>query len=278
VIRKAAVLAAVALVAVLPRPALAGGGAPYTTLFFPGSPPPQRHSPRPAMDDQTRADLKLPPLIALGPPRPAAAGRLAPGDAFLQLSVRHGVTGVLVSDVSAKGRFGKKRRLPAGTSVFGIPMGGPDGRAFVWCAPRQGEVKDQPKAWSVTCLPFGDKANLWVEGKPAMMPVSLDWDDANIRETDIPDVRRQPVSLPPLTLSYVFAGWDAKGWLKLEYRLDWGESPQLLRTISLGPGADGAVSVKLMGGRFMLRPDPNTPADAAFAVAATPTPDAAIEF
>jgi hypothetical protein len=277
VIRRAAILAAACLAA-LPQAALAGGSSAPQYITFMGSPPPARHSPRPAMDDQTRADLKLPALLPLGAAQPAAAGRLAPGEAFLTIGVRHGVTGVLASDVSAKGWFGKKRRLAAGSSVFGIPMGGPDGRAFVWCAPQQGQVKDQPKAWAVTCLPFGDKANLWVEGKPAMMPVTLDWDDANIRETDIPDVRRQPVSLPPLTLSYAFAGWDAKGWLKLEYRLDWGDGPQVLRAIALAPGADGAVAVKLMGGQFALRPDPNAAAGATLQVAAPPKPDAPVEF
>jgi hypothetical protein len=231
------------------------------------------------MSDQDRADLGLQALIAKESPRLSSARRLAPGEAILEVGVRHGVTGVLVSDVDARGGWlGKKRKLLAGSSVFGIPMGGPDGRYLVWCAPQQGQVKDQPKAWTATCLPFGDKANLWVEGQPALMPVGLSWSDLDIRETNPPDVRRQAVSLPPLTLSYAFAGWDAKGWLKLEYRLDWGEGPQVLRALALAPGADGAVKVKLMGGQLALRSDAQAAANATLEVIAAPRQGAPVEF
>ena len=265
-----------AAAAALALPIAGTSAAQNQTVYIPGyGTPLQHHSPRPAMDEQTKADLKLPPLVADGPMQVSEPGRITVGAPMLKLKVRHTVTGVLVSDVAAKGWFGAKRRLPAGSGVFGLPMGGPDGRAFVWCAPQQGQVKGHPNDWTVTCLPFGDKANLWVQAKPALMPAQLEWNDESIRETDVPDVRRQPVAFPPMTLSYVFSGWTDKGWLKLEILIDWGEGPYALRSLALQPGADGWVNVKVLGGEVALKA---AVADAELAVRAPPRADAPIIF
>jgi hypothetical protein len=105
-------------------------------------------------------------------------------------------------------------------------------------------------------LPFGDKRHVWVEGKPALMPVSLSWEEGVSLAKTPPDVKRGPVDFPPLTLSYAFAGLNERGWVKIAARLDWGEGPKVLREIALAPDAGGTVIVPLAGGRVAIKPIP----------------------
>lgn len=262
---------------ILARPAAAAPASSPTVIYIPGRSTPQ-HSPRPPPDSQTSDDLRRSPLVGDEAPQLSATRRLAPGESFLKVKVRHSLTGVLATDVVAKGWLSGRRKLAAGTGVFGIPMGGPDGRGLVWCAPQVHPMKGQADHWTATCLPFGDASHLWIDGSPALMPRDLSWNEVAAIRVGAPDVRRQPVDFAPMTLSYAFGGWDARGWLKLEVRLDWGEGPQILRGIALQPGADGAASVKLLGGEMTLWRDASAPLDAAIEVRAAPTADAAIIF
>lgn len=256
---------------------LSGGSRAPVITVIPGTPPIERHAPRPELDAATQAALKDPPLVADGEARVAAASRLAAGQAFVEIPVRHGLTGELVADVAIKEWF-SGGKLPGGVAVFGVPMAGPDGPTLVWCAPqppKKPRPEGKPPRQVSICLPFGDKTHVWVEGRPAMLPVGLTWSDDVTRRTSRPEVRRGPQAFPPMTLSYVFAGVDARGWVKVETRLDWGEGPQMLRTITLPPGVGGAALVRVAGGAFALKP---IGAEAAIEVRAPPAAGAPVIY
>jgi hypothetical protein len=167
--------------------------------------------------------------------------------------VRHGVTGVLKQEVRGKGWFFDKA-LPAGQPVYAVPMAGAGATGLVWCAPRQDDKPKgkSPTRWAAACLPQNAAQANWVEAQTAMMSVNLSWFYGS-RTTNALDVERGPIDLPPMTLSYVFAGWSEQGSLMLEVRLDWGEGPQLLRALRVAPGTDGVVSVKTMDGVISVK-------------------------
>ena len=231
----------------LAGPALAGSSGP-TILYFPGTPVLPTHAARPDLTDEQRRELQLKPLVAEGAPL-ATAGPLKEGGAFLQTRVRHAITGKLTAQVKTQGLFSGGQTLPAGQAVYGVPMGGPDGPGLVWCAPRKGQGAGK---WSTICLPFGDAKHVWVKATPAMFPLALSWFDAGGTNTNPPLVERGPVELPPMTLSYAFGGVNARGWLVVDCRLDWGEGPALLRSVALPPDATGRVRLKLLGGEIAL--------------------------
>jgi hypothetical protein len=251
------------------------------TIYFPGIPAAPTHAARPPMSEEVRRDLRIAPLVAAGPGPIVADGAVDKGQAFLSVAVKHALTGTLTSPVAAKGWFAGNRKLPAGTPVYGVPMGGPDGVGVVWCAPRYGPAKDHVNHWSAICLPFGDAAHVWIEAHPAMFPAALDWNDATDRNTSPPTVARGPVDFPPMTLSYAFGGQNERGWLIVETRIDWGEGPQVLRSIALPPGSSGETTIKVMGGEFAVRIAPaetGAPLRASIAVRAAPQASAAIGF
>ncbi|KQY34663.1 hypothetical protein ASD38_21115 [Caulobacter sp. Root487D2Y] len=199
------------------------------------------------------AELSLKPLVPAGAPPVVVAGDIAKGQPFFTVGVRHGVTGVLKQEVRGKGWFFDKA-LPVGQPVYGVPMAGASATGLVWCAPRQDDKPKgkSPTRWAAACLPQNATQANWVEAQTAMMSVNLSWFYGS-RTTNALDVERGPIDLPPMTLSYVFAGWSEQGSLMLEVRLDWGEGPQLLRALRVAPGADGVVTVKTMDGVIAVK-------------------------
>ena len=195
----------------------------------------------------------LKPLVPAGAPPTVTAGEVAKGQPFFTVGVRHGVTGVLKQEVRGKGWFFDKA-LPVGQPVYGVPMAGAGSTGLVWCAPRQDDKPrgKSPTRWAAACLPQSAAQANWVEAQTAMMSVNLAW-YAGSRATNLLDVERGPVDLPPLTLSYVFGGWSEQGSLMLEVKLDWGEGPQPLRSLRVAPGADGVVTIRTMGGVIAVR-------------------------
>jgi hypothetical protein len=239
--------------AIIAAPACASAAASpvYQPITIAGRPGPVKHSPRPPLSEEARRDLSSPVLISDGSVPALTTGPIAKGQSFLTVGVKHGLTGVLAGEVKENG-FLKSGKLAAGAAVYGLPMGGPDGPGVVWCAPKA-ELASGAKHWSAVCLPFGDHSNVWVKGKPAMFPVTLNWNQELEDKADTPQVRRQAVDFPAMTLSYAFAGWDQKGWLLVEVRLDWGEGPQVIRSIALPLDKDGAVALALMDGSIVLK-------------------------
>ena len=198
-------------------------------------------------------ELSLKPLVAAGADPVVVAGDVAKGQPFFTVGVRHGVTGVLRQEVRGKGWFFDKA-LPVGQPLYGVPMAGAGTTGLVWCAPRQDDKPKgkSPTRWAAACLPQSATQANWVEAQTAMMSVNLSWFYGS-RTTNALDVERGPIDLPPMTLSYVFAGWSEQGSLMLEVRLDWGEGPQLLRALRVAPGADGVVTVRTMDGAIGVR-------------------------
>ena len=249
-------------------PAMARGGSGGHThvvgyiIYSNGSPTPAMHSPRPAMSAETLKDLQRPALTDDGKAPVVASGMVRKGQAFMTVGVRHTFTGVLAGEVKAKGWF-TNAKAAAGTPVFGLPMGGPDGPGIVWCAPQRRTDRKAPEPWTAVCLPYGDASNVWIKAEPALLPLSLTWDDKIARGAQAPDVTRGPADLPAMTLSYVFDGWDERGWLLVRETIDWGDGPEPLRSIALPADAQGVASVKLMGGRLALTRPAATTADQA---------------
>ena len=123
----------------------------------------------------------------------------------------------------------------------------------MWCAPRQEASHGKPGPWKTICLPMAETPHLWAEAKPAMMTANLEWLAGGGRKASAPEVIQQPVTLPPMTLSYAFGGIDKQGWMEIDVQLDWGEGPQTLSTFTLPPGAEGWAKLRLMGGEVAIR-------------------------
>ena len=249
----------------------------YTIYNFPGGVP-RESPPKPVTPPtgQDLADMQLKPLVAAGDPPSAIAGLAQKGDAFFRVGVRHGVTGVLTSEVRGHGWIFSDRPLPAGQPVFGLPMAGSDGAGLVWCAPQAG-TEAGVRRWRTICLPQRDGAFAWIEAHPALMTLNLSWPEGLGHSATTPVVARGPADLPPMVLSYAFAGWDKNGWLQMLVQIDWGEGPQPLHTIVVPPAADGAAHLRLMGGELTLRPEGAKNVSARVAVLTPPKPDAPIE-
>jgi hypothetical protein len=211
-------------------------------------------TPSPAPARQARpSDSARRPLVPAGAPPAVAVGGVAKGQPFFTVGVRHGLTGVLKQEVHGKGWFFDKA-LPAGQPVYGVPMAGAGTTGLVWCAPR---LADKPHGksstrWAAACLPQNVSQANWVEAQTAMMSVNLSWYLGSRAVSPIA-VEPGPIDLPAMTLSYVFGGWSEQGSLLLDVRLDWGEGPQLLRSLRVAPGADGVVTIKTMDGVIGLR-------------------------
>jgi hypothetical protein len=205
-----------------------------------------------ALSEQDQANLRLKPLVAAGDPPIVVAGQARAGVPFFSVGVRHGLTGVLTADVRAHGWVFQDKPLMAGQPVYGVPMSGSNGAGVVWCAPIHERGGDGPH-WRAICLPQNDGRFAWIEANPAMMPLNLAWIGGLEHTATEPQVVRQTVDLPPMTLSYAFAGWNSSHWLKLDVRIDWGEGPHLLHTILVPPSADGTVDLRVMGGEIVLQ-------------------------
>jgi hypothetical protein len=226
---------------------------------------------------QDLADLQLKPLVAAGAPPSATAGDVGKGAPFFSVGVRHGVTGVLTSEVRARGWLLADKPLPAGQAVYGVPMAGSDGAGMVWCAPvRQsqgGELR-----WRAVCLPQNDGRFAWIEAKPALMTLNLNWIGGLEHVASPPAVERRPVDFPPMTLSYAFGGWNKDHWLVLDVQIDWGEGPQLLHAILVPPAADGGIDLHVMQGELSVRPSGPHGVGATVAVLSPPKADAPLAY
>ena len=103
----------------------------------------------------------------------------------------------------------------------------------------------------------GVRRERWTSGAPAMMGA------AHIRlpghgepaYAAAPMVERRDVDLPPMILSYAFAGWD-KSTLKVETKLDWGAGAYSLQTRSWPADAAGVVHLPVVGGEMLIKAIP----------------------
>ena len=143
-------------------------------------------------------------------------------------------------------------KAAAGTPVFGLPMGGPDGPGIVWCAPQRKIRHKAPGPWQSVCLPYGDASNVWIKAEPALLPLNLTWEDQSAQGAQAPQVTRGPADLPSMTLSYLFDGWDMRGWLMVRETIDWGDGPQNIRAIALPVDSRASATLKLMNGRLTI--------------------------
>jgi hypothetical protein len=261
-----------------PTLAHGGGGGSYTTYYFPGSVSHRAPHLPGAPSPQDLADLQLKPLIAAGPPPAASAGPVTKGGQFFAVGVRHAITGVLTSEVRGRGWFFSDKPLPAGQAVYGIPMAGSNGAGMVWCAPLRDAAQGEAPRWRAACIVRSDDRFAWIEAKPAMMTLNLDWIGGVAHVASAPSVERRPVDFPAMTLSYAFGGWNKDGWLILNVRIDWGEGPQPLHSILVPPAAEGAVDLHVMRGELVVKPAGAHGEDATVEVRAAPQAGESISY
>jgi hypothetical protein len=217
----------------------------------------------PAADAKPAGGSGLSTLVSDGAPIVVATGPIAPGQSFLQMPVRHALTGSLAA-LAHLGAAWDDQILRVDQPVFGLRTGG-DEPGIVWCAPRQQVEPGHGSAgkWVTTCVAEREGGSFAMQIPVAMIATSLPWSSA--RATKPIEVRPGPVQLPPMTLSYVFLGFTDPSlptrFARVEMRLDWGEGPRAVRTLSAPVEADGVAKFGLLGGRFDFRfADPATPA------------------
>jgi hypothetical protein len=225
----------------------------YDTYTVGSSPPGPSHMP-PPVSDAAKAEMQLKPLVADGVAPAVTTGIVNKGASFFSVGVKHGVTGVLKGQVVGHGWFLSDKPLPIGQQVYGIPMAGSGGEGIVWCAPRSEPGEGGRAHWTAVCLPHNDANQFaWIVANPALMTLDLSWPYGLPHVASEPIVDRRPVVFPPMTLSYAFDGWNKQHWFIVDVQIDWGEGPQTLRSIAVPPAADGAASLKVMGGEIALR-------------------------
>jgi len=193
-------------------------------------------------------------LLSTGAPVAGQASALKPGQTFLTMPVRHGVTGVLQNEVRVRAAFESGDVIPVNQPLFGLPIRERPGQV-VWCAPRR--TSEGP--WRTICLYERDGAVMSMEISTGMMAVTLPWTKARLA-SPMTIQRTSAVSLPPMTLSYVFVGFTdptlPTRFARVEARLDWGEGPKAITAMSAAVGADGLARFKLLDGEFTFRPRP----------------------
>ena len=196
-------------------------------------------------------------LMPMGTPASVASGEIAPGQVIYSLSVKHGATGVLANAVwlGKYTLFGQAPppdtpSLKAGQIVYARRVTDSQTVHTVWCAPR----KSGSEGWTdAVCFPNDGTGYVWIEAKPALLVGDLTI-PAQLRNYATPPiVTRQPVDLPPLTLSYVLRAWN-KDSAKIDGQVDWGEGPQTFKSYVLKVGVDGAVALPVTSGRVAIRP------------------------
>jgi hypothetical protein len=177
---------------------------------------------------------------------------------FLTLPVRHALTAVLLNAVRVHD-LGGASDLPVNQPLFGLIPHGGDSSSIVWCAPRQDADSGRSGAkWKTICLAERDGGVFAIEIPTAMMASALPWSRAHLASPI--DVRQGPVTLPAMSLSYVFLGFTdptlPTRFARIEARLDWGEGPRAVRSISAPVGPDGVAQITLLDGVFQFRPRP----------------------
>jgi len=200
-------------------------------------------------------------LTAAGAPTISVTGEIGAGQVFLTLPVRHALTAVLLNAVHVH-NFGGGYDLPVNQPLFGLPAHGGDPSSIVWCAPRLSADEGRADVkWKTTCLAEQDGGVSAIDIPTAMMATALPWSRA--RQASPIDVRQGPVTLPPMTLTYVFLGFTDPDlptrFARVEMRLDWGEGPKAIRSVSTPVGPDGAAHFTLLDGTFEFRPQPSAP-------------------
>lgn len=182
-----------------------------------------------------------PVLKAAGPVTPNPAGRAGRDEVIVSLPVRHGLTGVLKSEIATYGLL-DKTVYPAGAAVFGIPMGFAKGPEIVWCMPQE--------ASSTICFPprYEGYAVSYGGGFfPTMIEVR---DTAHSATKPVVDYRA-PVDLPILTLVVAFREWDkTDADVRVTVRSPTGVSS--LGDQSLPREADGSALLSFNGGLYRL--------------------------
>lgn len=212
-------------------------------------------------------------LMPTGAPAHVASGPISKGDTIYSIGARHGITGVLTSDVwLGKYVYFHQAQPPdapslkVGQIIYARTVADADAVHIVWCAPR----KSDSGHWTdAVCLPTDGTGYVWIEAKPAMLVGTLLIPEALRPYATPPIVRRQPVDLPPMTLSYVFRGWS-KGAANIDAQVDWGEGPQSFKTTALSAGANGAADLPVASGKILIRPGA-TPEDADVQFQASPS-------
>jgi hypothetical protein len=193
-------------------------------------------------------------LLPTGAPVAGQDSVLKPGQPFLTMPVRHGVTGVLQNEVRVRQAFDSGDAIPVNQPLFGLPIREHPGQ-IVWCAPRRGS--EGP--WRTICLYDQNGAVMAMEIPTGMMAITLPWTKARLA-SPMTVQRNAAVSFPPMTLSYVFVGFTdptlPTRFARVEARLDWGEGPKAVTSMSAAVGADGVARFKLLDGEFTFRPRP----------------------
>jgi hypothetical protein len=200
--------------------------------------------------------MSEPGLITLGGMTVNPATQVSKGEFMVSIPVRQGITGVLANDIRG-GHHEQTQRsvlpdaplMSAGQVVYGVKIT-TGARQIVWCAPRRSETG----SWKAVCFPTDGLGHVWVESAPAMMAGShLVMPEGGRSYVTPPKVERRAVDLPPMTMSYVFEGWDKSDIAKINVCVDWGEGSQTYKELRFRPEADGGVVVAAFGGKLEIR-------------------------
>ncbi|WP_129794115.1 hypothetical protein [Sphingosinicella sp. CPCC 101087] len=207
------------------------------------------------------------PVLMLAAAPDVSEGTRAAGDVLFTADLRHGYMGVLTQDTVIRTLF-SSRSLPAGTALYGIPMGsrrittvngvpvrggaqrepGPDDVRLVWCAP----VEDEGR-WTATCLPSQPDRYTLLRGQtPAFEVRSFSYAaGTSTNDGPVPVVQRDGDFGRPLRYRFTLQAVEAERVVVTKETL-FGEEVVHSRPIHVPRHPDRVGAIGLAGGIVSL--------------------------
>ena len=187
------------------------------------------------------------------------AGVVGADQVFAEGRLAWGYTGRMTKTTTIN-NLTSSRSIVAGAPVYGVPMGGGNGRLqptmgstlnLTWCAPRAEGDK-----WEADCMPvIAGAAHTIIKGlRPAFLVTNVAFMGDSHQALGLPEVEEGPVTFgPPVALRYELSKCTAK---QATITIRSGVAPQLELTdiMVIKRGADGTISFRLGGGLFRASP------------------------
>ena len=185
------------------------------------------------------------------------------GESFFTAEVSHGITGKLRMDVTVGG-FGKKK-LPAGSIVFGTPMSGGStylrefDDSLVWCAPWRDELK---KLFAYCFVPGPGGMSLMANDTPfhvdhllvrpgSQLQLIVDRGPVQFGDPVLLVLRLERIKSREIYLQYSVSYAKEPVWTRLQVARDTDGTAKLPlggAVLSLSPGADKqSASIQVLG-------------------------------
>lgn len=208
-----------------------------------------------SMLDRLKAQVGSKPYLHFTAPPTAAAADVAEGGEIIGGSVDHGIKGRLAAPILVKQGYGRSYEIPAGQSIYGIPMSATEGARrseieVVWCLPRFDEKKKQ---WLTDCFSNGGSVTQIATVRGTPFAIERLFTMPRSPSTSLPSVERDVGDFGPLRISVRLKRWGSKD-VALAVSVEPQQGAVSAWEYRFKPAADGSVSLSFGRGVLKLAP------------------------